>query len=75
MKDMNEMLEEMKRLRAEDEVVQPSTQSKGNKMSQSNQLDVGKLGRYVLYGVLLTAAVKTSRALTLAMKTNPSACN
>jgi regulator of protease activity HflC (stomatin/prohibitin superfamily) len=53
MKDINEMLEEMKRLRAEDEVVQPSTQSKGNKMSQSNELDVGKIGRYVLYGVLI----------------------
>jgi len=53
MKDLNKMLEEMKRLQAEDEIVQPATQSKGNKMSQSNDLDVGKIGRYVLYGVLL----------------------
>jgi len=57
MKDMNEMLEEMKRLRAEDEDVQTSTQTKGNKMSQSNDLDVGKIGRYVLYGVVLLIAL------------------
>jgi len=52
MKDMNEMLEEMKKLQAEEDA-QTSTQTKGNKMSQSNDLDVGKIGRYVLYGVLL----------------------
>jgi regulator of protease activity HflC (stomatin/prohibitin superfamily) len=57
MKSMNEMLEEMKRLRAEDEDVQPSTQTKGNKMSQSNDLDVGKIGRYVVMGVLLLIAL------------------
>ena len=52
MKDLNKMLEEMKKLQAEEDV-QTVNQNKGNKMSQSSQLDVGKLGRYVLYGVLL----------------------